>query len=42
MFIKNGKLYIAHVGDSSVVLGLQNKPDSSHISASCVTVVSNR
>ena len=38
VFLRNGKMYIGHVGDSGVVLGLQ-QTDSDQPRAHCVTVV---
>ena len=26
VFIRNGKMYVAHVGDSTVVMGMKNQP----------------
>ena len=38
VFIRNGKVYCAHVGDSGVVLGIQAK-NGNRIGAHCITVV---
>ena len=39
LFIRNGKVYCAHVGDSGVVLGVKPKKGN-RMGAHCITVVS--
>ena len=38
-FIRNGKLYIAHVGDSTIVMGMKNNPDQDYVEAASITQV---
>lgn len=42
VFIRRGKVYCAHVGDSGVVLGVKPRKANGAIAAHCMTVVSEQ